>query len=96
MGMVKTPGVKREELGEVRPPLMKSKAKAYRGLAAFGNYMGQDHLDIGFRTKDIRKSMSDPCECYVPALKRLGRYLRQFPLCAFLFRWQAQPESLDG
>ena len=96
MGIVKTPGVKREELGEVRVPLIKSKAKAYRGLAALGNYMGQDRPDIGFCTKDANTSVSDPCECDVPALTRLGRYLRRFPVCAFLFRWQAPPESLDG
>ena len=96
MGMVKTPGVKRDEGGEVRVPLSKGQAKAYRGLAALGNYMGQDRPDIGFCCKEISKSMSDPCVCDIPALKRLGRYLRKYQVCAFMYYWQSPPQSIDG
>ena len=89
MGMVRTPGVKRDESSEVRVPLAKGQAKAYRGMAVLGNYMGQDRPDISFCAKEITKSMSSPCLCDIPALKRLGRYLRKYPVCVLMYYWQS-------
>ena len=72
-----------------------AKAKAYRGLAALGNFMAQDRADIGLATKEVSKTMAAPAECDLQAMKRLGRYLAEHPSCVNLMRWQESPTSID-
>ena len=93
---VKTPGVKRTEVDLEKEMLAKGPAKAYRGLAALGNYMSQDRPDTGFATKEISKAMANPCAGDIGGLKRLGRYLKAFPTCALLYGWQEMPVAIDG
>ena len=83
----KTPGVKLDHVPE-RLRLGAAKAKAYRGLAALGNFMAQDRADIGYASKELSKTMSDPAECDLVAMKRLGRYLAEHPRCINTFAWQ--------
>ena len=74
----KTPGVKMDPVPE-RVCLNAAKAKAYRGLAALANFMAQDRADIGYASKEVSKTMSDPAECDLVAMKRLGRYVAEHP-----------------
>jgi hypothetical protein len=47
----------------------------FRALAARGNYLAQDRIDVQFAAKEICRFMSSPTESADTALKRLGRYL---------------------
>ena len=78
-----------------RVQLSAGKAKAYRGLAALANLMAQDRADIGYSSKEVSKTMSDPAECDLMAMKRLGRYIADHPRCVNLMKWQATPKSID-
>ena len=89
----RTPGVKLEQPPE-RTRLSAVKAKAYRGLAALANFMAQDRADIGYAAKEVSKTMSDPAECDLVAMKRLGRYLAEHPRCINMMYWQAAPSSI--
>ena len=90
----KTPGVKLDRVHE-RVPLGNAQSKSYRGLVALANYIAQDRADIGFAAKEVSKTMSDPAECDIQPLKRLGRYLIENPRCVNLMRWQSSPSSWD-
>ena len=74
----KTPGVKQDHLPEIIS-LNPVKSKAYRGLVALANFVAQDMADIGYAAKEVSKHMSEPAECDVLPLKRLGRYLAENP-----------------
>ena len=77
----KTPGIKQVSAGEERIGMTPTLAKSYRALAALGNYMSLDRVDIPFSSKEVSKTMSDPAICDLPALRRLGRYLVDHPRC---------------
>ena len=91
---VKTPGTKVDHLPN-RVPLGNVQSKSYRGLVALANFIAQDRADLGFAAKEVSKTMSDPAECDVPPLKRLGRYLTEHPRCVNLMKWQSYPSSWD-
>ena len=58
--------------------------------------MGQDRSDIAYAAKEISKTMSAPAECDIVPLKRLARYLTEFPRCVSCFNWQENPRALDA
>ena len=89
-----TPGVKLADIPN-RVPLGAAAAKAYRGLVALANYMCLDRCDLGFASKEVSKTMSSPAECDLTPLKRLGRYLVQYPRCVSIYRWQDEPATID-
>ena len=93
---VKTPGVKKTSEEEERIPLSPTLAKSYRGLVALANFMAQDRADISFASKEVSKFMSSPAECDIAGVKRLGRYLVQWPRCVSCFRWQEQPDGVHA
>ncbi len=74
-----------------------AEAKAYRGLAARGNYLGQDRMDIQFATKESCRSMAVPRINDWQKMKRLARYLLQYPrlLLRFLVEDSAGDNFLD-
>ena len=90
----KTPGVKLDHVPE-RVRLSTVKAKSYRGLAALANFMAQDRADIGYAAKEVSKTMSDPAECDLVAMKRLGRYIAEHPRCVNMMYWQDAPVTID-
>ena len=59
---VATPGIKRDDLEEVRKDLGATDAKEYRGLLALLNLMGRDCCDLAFASMEMSKSMSNPAE----------------------------------
>ena len=65
--------------------LDKTKATQYRAIAARANYLAQDRFDIQFAAKQICREMSSPTVGSWRRLKRLGRYLLQYPTVTWRF-----------
>ena len=90
---VETPGVKHDKDPEAL--LMDDAASTrHRGLVALLNYIAQDRADLSFAAKELSQSMARPRLGDDQGVKRVARYLRCFPACALVYRWQAQPASL--
>ena len=70
---VGTPGVKGN--AEVGEPLNGQDATQFRALAARGNYLAQDRVDIAYAVKELTRCMSKPTSKDMVTLKRLGRYM---------------------
>ena len=92
---VDTPGVKHERNPEAAL-LPAEEATHHRSLVALANYVGQDRPDISFATKDLSQTMAQPRIGDEMGVKRLARYLRQFPELALVYEWQAEPQSVTG
>jgi len=69
----------KEEVVEVEVELDSHVATEFRGLAARANYLSLDRPDIQFATKEICREMARPTEKGMLKMKRLARYLLQFP-----------------
>ena len=71
-----TPGVKLEvEKLKEDHELSPDEHTVFRALAARGNYLAQDRIDLIFAAKEICRFMSTPTDASNLALKRMGRYL---------------------
>ena len=57
----------------------------FRGLAARANYLGQDRTDVQYAAKEICREMARPKNGSWKKLKRLGRYLLEFPRLVWSF-----------
>ena len=68
--------VEDEERSEVLDP---AEATEYRALAARANYLAADRPDVGYAVKELCRDMSAPRKSSQAKLKRLGRYLLEFP-----------------
>ena len=76
---VTTPGTKIEAKGESPDDgkLMEpQEVREYRGIAARGNFLGQDRPDLAFAAKEAYRKMSCPAKSDNQLLKRIGRYLQ--------------------
>jgi hypothetical protein len=60
-------------------------ARKFRGLAARGNYLAQDRMDIQYAAKEICRYMAAPRFKAWSRLKRLGRYLLVYPRLIWRF-----------
>ena len=69
----------KEEVVEVEAELESHVATEFRGLAARANYLSLDRPDIQFATEEICREMAKPTEKGMSKMKRLARYLLQFP-----------------
>ena len=70
--------VEDEELNELLPP---SEASGFRALAARAN-LAADRPDIGYAVKELCRDMAVPRRRSQIKLKRLGRYLLEYPRLA--------------
>ena len=89
---VNTPGIKTidKTVGENdEVPLEPDDATAYRAGAARCNFLALDRPDIQFAAKEVSRSMAKPTRGDVPKLKRLARYLKDYPRAVFKFQFQA-------
>ena len=57
----------------------KAEIRKYRSLAATGNFLAQDRVDVQFAVKEIARRASDPGEADWQKLKRLALYLKGKP-----------------
>ena len=70
-----------------------SEITRFRGLAARGNYLGQDRCDVQYATKEISRGMAKPTRGSMVRLKRLARYLLEVPEGVLVFN--SDEEGLD-
>jgi len=82
----------KKELDEGESELEPRLATEFRGLAARANYLSLDRPDIQFATKEICREMAKPTERGMQKMKRLARYLLQFPRLVLEFN----PSLEDG
>ena len=64
----------------------------YRALAAIANYLAQDRTDIQFSSKEICRDMAQPRASSWVKLRRLARYLLDFPRVLWSF-WAKEDVS---
>lgn len=72
-------------------------AKRFRALAARANYLGLDRYDIQYAAKEVSRDMARPRKSSWEKMKRLGRYLLQYPRLVWRFEQTEDtgPEYLD-
>ena len=84
-----TPGIKplpsQIDVEEALPPAEQSE---FRAVAARGNYVSADRVDIQFASKETCRFMSKPGTLARDALKRLGRYILKHKRLVYKFPWQ--------
>jgi hypothetical protein len=64
---------------ESEEPLSPREATRFRGLAARANYIAQDRVDVQYAAKELCREMSSPVASSWSRLKRLARYLLEYP-----------------
>ena len=75
-------------------PLDAAGITEFRSLAALANYISLDRVDICFAVKELAQRMAGPGARDLMDLKRLARYIREFPVCKSVFRWQRPPSEI--
>ena len=60
-------------------------------MAARGNYLGQDRMDMQFAAKEISRFMSKPEEQDWRSAKRLARYLKDNRRVVIMYKYQKLP-----
>ena len=63
-------------------------------MAARGNYLGQDRLDMQFAARGISRFMSTPEEQDWRSAKRLARYLKDNKRMVIEYNFQRLPEKV--
>ena len=76
------------------PELTPSEATDVRALAARANYISQNRPDCAYITKELCREFAVPTVHSMNRLERLCRYLLGTPRLAYLYRFQAQPQSM--
>ena len=65
-----------------------------RAVAARGNYLGQDRMDMQFAAKQISRFMSSPEPCDWRSTKRLARYLKDHRRVIVDCKYQETPKEV--
>jgi hypothetical protein len=73
------------DLEEVAEELSGAEATEFRAIAATANYLAQDRVDIQFAAKEICRDMAKPTTRSWGKLKRLARYLLEYPRLVLTF-----------
>ena len=73
------------------PPEM---VKQYRSLVMRAAYLAQDRADIGHAVKTLSRKMVMPTDADWGNLKRLARYLKQYPYAKLVYEQQREPTKL--
>ena len=64
-------------------------ASEFRGVAARANYLALDRMDVQFTAKEICRDMAEPRKPSWEKLKRLARYLVEYPRLV----WRVKPKG---
>ena len=71
-------------------------ARLFRALAARANYFSQDRADVQYAAKEACRHMAAPTRAAWGKLKRLVRYLLQFPRLSWTFkRDECETDTID-
>ena len=71
-------------------------ASEFRAVAARANYLALDRADIQYAVKEICRGMANPTRGDVRRLRRLARYLIEFPRVITTFAYQGVCDELSG
>ncbi len=88
---VNTPGSNGEGGQDVKGDTSETK---FRAVAATGNYMGQDRMDMQHAAEEISRFMSKPGEQDWRAAKRLARYLKDHRRVVLERKHQESPKKV--
>ena len=91
---VGTPGMQDLALQDMQIPAGCDETK-YRAMAARVNYLSQDRPDIQYAVKEVCRRMSQPDEEDWARIKRLARYLKEYPRMVQKFEPQDMPKDLE-
>ena len=94
---VGTPGAKDDNLhDEVNEQelLNKEDSRIYRRAAARLNYLSLDRPDIGYAIKEVARCMANPRVGDDSGIKRIIRYLVQYPVLELRYPFQDRPVNL--
>ena len=61
------------------PKVDEDQRKKYRGVAARGNYLNSDRMDLQFAAKEACRQMAAPRQSGWSRMKRIARYLVKYP-----------------
>jgi hypothetical protein len=75
--------------------LSREESSMYRQLAARANYLAQDRPDLQFAVKELCREMSSPTARSWKRLKRVARYLLQYPVLSYEFERQCGQPVVD-
>ena len=67
--------------------LTSAESTAYRACVARGNCCGLDRPNLQYAAKEVSRYMSAPLECDIAALKRLARYVNQYPRVVLVYHF---------
>jgi hypothetical protein len=76
----------KEEEAEEDQELRGDEVRTFRSVAARGNYLGQDRMDLQFAAKEVCRKMSKPTKKGLKKMKRMTRYLIAVPRVVWRFR----------
>ena len=82
---VETLGVKRADAGTEKELMLGAAATDYRSLFALVNCISQDRVDVGYAAKELSERMLAPEVGDDTEVKRVARYLRLYPECAYMY-----------
>jgi hypothetical protein len=92
---VTTPGVKEKVSPIDGDELSSEEASVYKSVCMRGMFMAQDRPDFQYASKETSRSMARPTVQSMAALKRIGRYLKNTPRVAWVFKSQSYASYLD-
>ena len=75
--------------------LDRTEATKFRAIAARANYLAQDRVDMQYAAKEICRDMATPTRKSWMKLKRLARYLMQYPKLVLKFEKVDKIEKKD-
>jgi len=67
------------------PELDGMAGRRYRGVAARGNYLSLDRMDLQFAAKEACRQMAKPRASGQERMKRIARYLKRYPKVVWYF-----------
>ena len=80
--------VKKIEMeGNMDDRLSPEKATTFRALAARGNFLAQDRVDVSFSTKELCREFAAPANASNRRLKRLARFLIDRSRLVYKYDW---------
>ena len=80
------------DLEEDPVELSGAEATEFRAVAATANYLAQDRMDIQFAAKEVCRDMAKPTTRSWSKLKRLARYLMEYPRLVLTFTKRRREE----
>ena len=88
--------VKKIEMeGNASDLLSPDQATTFRALAARGNFLSQDRVDVSFATKELCREFAAPANSSNLRLKRLARFLIDARRLVYKYEWATDADCSD-